>query len=71
MRKKETPLSRHHRRPKSLHGSNDPQNISVVPRNLHESWHTLFGDKNPYEIADICNTVWLDPCYYFLVRRRK
>lgn len=53
----------HHRKPRSLGGGNESENISFVPGNKHEAFHLLFANKTPYEIADILNAVWLDPAY--------
>ncbi len=48
----------HHRRPRSLGGSNDRSNISYVPGWEHRHWHTLFGNMNAIQI---CNTINLSP----------
>ncbi len=61
----------HHRRPTSLKGSSKPENMSHVRASHHQSWHTLFGNKTPYEIAAIINTTWLDPEFLFVVEPRK
>ncbi|MEN9852247.1 MAG: hypothetical protein RI996_190 [Candidatus Parcubacteria bacterium] len=57
----------HHRRPRSLGGGNDSANLSDVPKVLHQAWHTLFSNKNPFQIARIINRYWLDPKYKMLV----
>ncbi len=50
-------LKPHHRRPRSMGGSDSPYNISWVPRDLHNSWHTLFGNMNAYQIANRINSL--------------
>lgn len=55
--------SRHHRLPRSRGGGDDPDNISVVSKKLHEKYHGLFGNATAEEIVEIMNKVWLDPCY--------
>lgn len=63
-------MDRHHRLPKSCGGTNHPSNISLVTVTKHKSWHNLFGNKNPDEIAEIINDVWICPHVMFLVIRR-
>jgi hypothetical protein len=62
---------KHHRRPRSQGGGNEPENISVVNRDKHDAWHFLFKNYNPEQIAIIINNVWLDPRYKFVVKKRK
>lgn len=57
---------KHHRRPRSIGGTNDTRNISIVPRNKHESWHLLFANCTPAQIAEIINEFWLDPDYFLV-----
>lgn len=61
---------KHHRKPRSLGGDNSKENISVVDRDKHDAWHLLFKNHPPERIAIIINNIWLDPNYYFEVRRR-
>lgn len=46
----------HHRRPRSLDGSQKPSNVSYVPVRLHRYWHTLFGNMNAFQICNKINT---------------
>lgn len=62
--------TRHHRRPRSKLGQDIERNISLVPQNHHEAWHTLFFNADPEEIAQIINRIWLDPDYEFLCRKK-
>lgn len=48
-------LSRHHRKPRRLGGTDDSSNISWVPRGRHEAFHLLF-DSFPVETV----TEWLN-----------
>lgn len=50
----------HHRRPKSIGGTDAPANISYVPARLHKHWHTLFGNMNAFQIRDELN-LWFAP----------
>jgi hypothetical protein len=43
----------HHRRQRSLKGSESPSNISYVDPRLHENWHLLFGNLNAYQICEL------------------
>jgi hypothetical protein len=46
---------KHHRRPRSLKGSDDPSNISFVPPELHKEWHIMFGNMNAIQICQVIN----------------
>lgn len=50
-----TMTEEHHRRPRSLGGSNDSSNISYVRREQHRSWHTLFGNLNAFQVCNKIN----------------
>lgn len=45
----------HHRRPRSLNGTDSPENISYVVKRDHLNWHTLFGNLNAYQICKQLN----------------
>lgn len=64
-------MTRHHRRPKSLGGSNRPENISRIKHKHHLAWHTLFGDLCVEEIACLINSVYLDPDYFLIPKKKK
>lgn len=51
----------HHRRPRSLDGTNAPGNISYVQEKFHKFWHTLFGNMNAYQIANHINEMAQKP----------
>lgn len=53
--------SRHHRKPKSLGGANEPPNTVKVPHTKHEAWHFLFGNMPAHKIFEEINNVWIDP----------
>ncbi len=46
---------KHHRRPISLDGEDEPSNISYVKRKEHSAWHVLFGNMNSYQICSWLN----------------
>lgn len=60
---------RHHRRPKSLGGNSSKANISKVSPTLHQSFHKLFANADPFKIAQILNDTWLDPNYKLIVQK--
>lgn len=61
--------SEHHRRPRSLGGKTEPRNLSKVSCKKHVSWHTLFQNMTPEEIAKTINETWLDPDYRMVAHR--
>lgn len=61
-------LTKHHKIPVSKHGGGG-DNISFVPRKLHEAYHTLFINYDPYRIAQILNEMFIDPHYRMRVER--
>ncbi len=48
----------HHRRPRSLDGTDSPSNISFVQLTPHQHWHTLFGNMNAFQICDTINSFY-------------
>lgn len=46
---------KHHRRPRSLDGSDDPSNIYRLPPNSHKNWHILAGNMNAMQICRVVN----------------
>jgi hypothetical protein len=61
---------KHHRIPQSKGGSNESWNISYVDRKMHQAYHTLFGNKDPEEVARLLNRFWIDPRVEFLVVKK-
>ena len=59
-------LTRHHRRPRSLGGKHEGENISMVPEKLHNAYHLLFANNAPAKIAQILNDHWTDPDYFMV-----
>ena len=55
-------MTKHHRKPTSRGGGNG-DNISELPRSLHEAWHILFRDFSPERIAEEINLKYLDTNY--------
>jgi hypothetical protein len=60
--------TRHHRKPRSLGGTNCPENISRIKHKKHLAWHCLFGDMTAQEIAEEINKHYLDPAFIFKVK---
>jgi hypothetical protein len=58
--KRSSKLTKHHRLPKSVGGTNHPDNISIVTQSKHRAYHVLFDNRPPEEIADILNAIWID-----------
>jgi hypothetical protein len=58
---------RHHRKPSSIGGKNDNNNISIVNQKQHRAWHILFRNKTAPEIAALINEFWIDPDYVIVV----
>jgi len=58
-------MSRHHRKCRSNGGTSHPSNISLVSRVAHNAFHIVFGSKNPDEICEELNRIWLDRAYRF------
>lgn len=54
-------MTKHHRKCKFHGGSDNQENISMVPRKKHEAWHTLWGCRTVEKIIEEMNNVWLPP----------
>lgn len=67
----EEKLTRHHRRPSSIGGTDAPDNISMVSEKKHQAWHTLFANMTCFDIAREINEKFLDSKYEFIVNKRK
>lgn len=63
-------LTKHHRKPKSLGGTNAKENISVVPDHHHRAWHLLFRQGDPEYVAMVINRTWIDPEYKIVVVKK-
>jgi len=65
-------LTDHHRKCRSNGGRTTDRNVIRVRDNLHRSWHTVFGNMLPHEIARYISNVWLDPDFELIcVRKRR
>lgn len=58
----------HHRRPRSVGGTNSPSNISYVPSRKHNNYHTIFGDFNIFQVADKINAYFRPLGYLVYVK---
>jgi hypothetical protein len=63
--------SRHHRKPQSMGGGDEPANISNVRDEDHRAYHRLFGPGSPWVVARILNDIWVDPEYELVVHKRQ
>ncbi len=61
---------RHHRKPRSIGGGKEKENISILPRKHHEAWHLLFQNWTAEQIAKEINAHYLDPEFKFILKRR-
>ncbi len=61
----------HHRKCRSNGGTNDDDNLIRVPTHLHRAWHLLFKNWTAENIAKNINSVWLDPAYELVVRKKE
>lgn len=62
---------RHHRKSRSRQGDNSPENISIVDAKSHTAFHLLFQDTHPERIAEILNSVWLDPSWSLIAVKKE
>ena len=60
------PLTRHHRRPRSLGGKHEGENISMVPEKLHNAYHLLFANNHIGKICEILNDHFVDTDYHIV-----
>lgn len=58
--------TRHHIVPRSRNGSNDYENIKIVPANYHATYHTLFLNLTPDEVIQYLKDVWFNPYEEFM-----
>ena len=63
-------LTQHHKKCKSNGGKTTIDNCIWLPQHIHQSWHNLFGNLLPHEIAEIINVKLLDPDFKFVCVRR-
>jgi len=50
----------HHRRPRSIGGTESPGNVSLIVRKIHRNWHILVGNMNASQICNLLNHLDLD-----------
>jgi hypothetical protein len=61
----------HHRKPRSIGGSDEMSNLSRVSNIMHKAWHTLFRNLDAHAIVRLINDVWIDPAYTLIVVPRE
>ena len=64
-------FDKHHRKPRSIGGSNKPSNISHIPHHFHQAWHLLFANFTAEQIAQRITDWYLDSDYLMLAVRRE
>lgn len=64
-------LTKHHRKLKSLGGSDEDRNIAMVKDKKHKAWHIVFSNKTTEQIVWELNNVWLDPDYEITLKKRR
>ena len=69
--KKVVKYNKHHRKPKSLGGTDHPSNLVIVPQNRHAAYHLLFNEGDPEYVAMVLNQTWIDPEYELVVKRKE
>ncbi|MEI6022488.1 MAG: hypothetical protein WCQ32_01440 [bacterium] len=48
-------MTKHHRRPRALDGSNFPSNISMISNEIHKAWTLIMGDMSAEQICNHIN----------------
>lgn len=61
----------HHRKPRSIGGTDDTRNLSYITDRKHKAWHTLFQNKRADQIVWELNNVYLDPDYVVVLKEKK
>lgn len=69
-RKKILHFDWHHRKPRSLGGKDNDENMSHVSVSKHRAWHNLFKNYSAEQIVKIINDIWIDPEYKLILQRR-
>jgi hypothetical protein len=62
--------STHHRKPRSIGGQSNEENLSELPISKHRAWHDLFRNFTAERIAEEINRRYLDPEFEFICRKR-
>ena len=63
--------STHHRKPRSIGGTEEERNRSELPISRHRAWHTLFQNWTPQRIAREITDRYLDPDYKMVVVKKR
>ena len=59
-------MTLHHKKCQSNGGATNSRNCVEIMQFLHNSWHNLFRNYQPDQIAQVINETYLDPDYYFV-----
>ncbi len=63
--------TKHHRKPRSVGGTSNHGNISMVTKKEHQAYHVLFSNKNPQEVARILTKKWIDHEWCLIACKKK
>ena len=64
-------VSLHHRKPRSIGGTEEERNKIILLLKLHRYWHGLFGNWPAARIAQEITERYLDPDYIMVAVRKK
>jgi hypothetical protein len=63
-------LTKHHLKPTSLGGTDDPSNIAWIPNIKHRGWHAIVSNLSVPEIVDVLNRHYIDPDYMLVAIKK-
>jgi hypothetical protein len=69
-RKRKVAMNVHHRKPRSIGGSDSWYNKVRVKVSEHNAWHHLFQNWDVETIIDRINSIWIDPDYELVLVER-
>jgi hypothetical protein len=64
-------VSVHHRKPRSIGGTEEARNKIELPINHHRAWHRLFQNWTAERIAQEITELYLDPDYEMIAVKKK
>ena len=64
-------VSLHHRKPRSIGGTEEERNKIILPLKLHRAWHDLFFNWPAARIAQEISERFLDPDYEMVAVKKK
>lgn len=64
-------VSLHHRKPRSIGGTEEERNKIKLPIKLHRAWHVLFQNWTAERIAQEISEQYLDPDYVMIAVKKQ